>query len=392
MISRDRALKKVLGNVKRLPARRMPVLESLGHVLAKPVVAALDLPPFDKSAMDGFAVAAGDSGTEFEVVGEVAAGQSFRGRVRPGSAVRIMTGAMLPAGAGRVIMKEHVEVLGGGRIRISIDDERINVCSRGEDVKKGEMLCSAGEIVTPIAVANLASSGVSHVSVYRKPRVGILSTGSELLRIGQRPQRGKIYNSNGPLLRSLLRSMKIEVTGERMEGDRLHALKKAFSSLLAKSDVVFATGGVSVGEYDLLADVLRGFGCRIHFDRVAVQPGKPFTFATRGRKPIFAFPGNPVSVFASYFLFAVPALYMMMEIDYEHEVIERRFKGEFERGRVDRELYLPVCFAGDGGVAAVGYHGSGHLHALSRADALMMIPVGKDRISDGEVVKVIELF
>jgi molybdopterin molybdotransferase len=392
MISREGALRKVLKNVKRLPATRMPLDTSLGHALAKSVSAALDLPPFDKSAMDGFAIAAGDRGAEFEVVGEVAAGQSYRGRVKPGSAVRIMTGAMLPAGAGRVIMKEHVESVGKGRIKVTVEDDRINVCSRGEDVRKGETLYPAGEVITPIVLANLASSGVSQVSAYRKPRVGILTTGSELLRIGQKPERGKIYNSNGPLLRSLLRSMDLEVVGEQMAGDRLPALKKAFSKLLAKSDVVFATGGVSVGEYDLVADVLKDTGCRIHFDRVAVQPGKPFTFATRGKKPIFAFPGNPVSVFASYFLFAVPALYIMMGIDYEHKVLDRRYKGSFTRRRIERELYQPVRFVGGGNVESVGYHGSGHLHALSHADALMVIPVGKGDIRDGEAVKVIELF
>lgn len=392
MIEREIALRKVLGNVKCLPAKRMSVGASLGHVLAKSVTAPLDLPPFDKSAMDGFAIAAGDAGGEFEIVGEVAAGQSFKGRVKPGCAVRIMTGAMLPAGSDRVIMKEHVESVGKGRIRISVEDERINVCSRGEDVRKGETLYHAGEFVTPIVLANLASSGVSCVSVYRKPRVGILSTGSELLRIGQKPKRGKIYNSNGPLLRSLLRSMDLEVVGEKMAGDRLPTLKKAFSTLLAKSDVVFATGGVSVGEYDLVAEVLEGVGCKIHFDRVAVQPGKPFTFATRGKKPIFAFPGNPVSVFASFFLFAVPALYIMMGIDYEHRVLEGTFKGDFERRRTERELYLPVRFTEGGRIESVGYHGSGHLYALSLADGLMVVPVGKCEVRDGETVSVLELF
>lgn len=391
MIGREDAQARVMRNVKRLAARRMPTEEALGCVLARDLAAPFDLPPFDRSTMDGFAIATGDRGSEFEIIGESVAGRAYRGKVKPGSAVRVMTGAMVPAGAGQVVMKEHVEHVSRDRMRISVEDERTNIYRRGEDIRKGERLHSAGEMITPVVLANLAASGIGALSVYPKPGVGILVTGSELLKLGQRYKVGKIYNSNGPLLRSLLTSMGICDVSERMAGDSISALGRALSALLAKSDAVFVTGGVSVGEYDLVADALKKVGCKIHFDRVAVQPGKPFTFATRGKKPIFAFPGNPVSVFVSYFLYAIPALYRMMGIDYEHPVLECKFKEEFARRRTERELYLPVRFMGDGRVETVGYHGSGHLHALSLADGLMVVPVGKGEVENKERVKVLKL-
>ncbi len=389
MTKRQDALDIVLKNTKRHSPQLMPADQAVGHVLAKGIVAPRDLPPFNRSAMDGYAIAEGDCGREFVVIGEVCAGQVYKGKLKANNAVKVMTGAQLPAGTGKVIMKEHIKELCANRIRITIDDDRINVRYKGEELRKGDKLFSAGDIVTPVVLANIASLGFGNISVYQKPKAGILITGSELLKLGDKYEQGKIYNSNGPMLRSLLAQQGIEVTSEISSDDTRTSLKSAFKKLLKNSDVLFISGGISVGDYDLVYDIMHECGARIQVSRVAIQPGKPFTFATYNNKLIFALPGNPVSVFVTYNLFAVPALHKMMGVDFEHVIEERVLKASFTRDRTERELYLPVKSYGNDSVKPVGYHGSGDLHALSKADGLMIVPIGRGRVEEGAIVNTI---
>ncbi|MFH1829183.1 MAG: molybdopterin molybdotransferase MoeA [Pseudomonadota bacterium] len=383
--SRD-AFNIVMRIIKRLPAERIATVQALGHVLAREIKAPRDLPPFNRSAMDGYAIAEGDEGNEFKVIGEVCAGQVYKSKLRPGCTVKIMTGAKLPAGAGKVIMKEHVEEIGASRIKIAIDDDRINLRLKGEAVGKGDKLYLAGELITPVVLANIASLGIGDVSVYRKPKAGILVTGSELLVPGSKYEAGKIYNSNGPMLRSMLAQQGIDVSMELSAKDTRSSLKSAFKKLLKRSDVIFISGGISVGDYDLVYETMHECGAKIHISRVAIQPGKPFTFATCENKPVFALPGNPVSVFVTYNLFALPALYKMMGMDFKRSKETRIFKGVFKRDRTERELYLPVIFDGNDGVRSVEYQGSGDLYALSKACGFMIVPIGRGEVKDGERV------
>lgn len=391
MIERKKALEIVLAHSKKLAVVRRHVRESLGHTLARAVKTPIDFPPFDKSAMDGYAIAEGGVGSAFTVIGEVQAGGVFTKKVKAGEAVKIMTGAMLPPGAARVVMKEHVDILADGKIRISLEDEKKNISRRGEDITKGSVLYPKGCVIDAVGLANIAAAGISQVNVYRRPRAGLLVTGSELLAPGEKYRQGMIYNSNGPLISSLLSICGITDIVEKKVSDSPSKLTSALKKLLATCDVIFITGGISVGDYDFVSLALDSSRCETHFSKVAIQPGRPFTFATRGRKTVFAFPGNPTSLFATYFLFALPALMKMDGVDFEHRRIKCVIKGAYERRIALREQFVPVRFVENNIVRTVPLHGSGDLYALSRADGLMIVPIGTSKLNDGEEVCVLPL-
>ncbi|MFH0799923.1 MAG: gephyrin-like molybdotransferase Glp [Pseudomonadota bacterium] len=391
MITSERALELITRKATRLPVERRALDRSLGYVLARDVRTAIDFPPFDRSAMDGYAVAGGDAGSVLTVKGEICAGGRPRAKVGPGEAVKIMTGAMLPPGAARVVMKENADILDGGRVRIRIAEGKDNISRKGVDLKKGSVLYGAGQAITPVVLANLAAAGIGDVRVYRKPRVAILVTGSELLKPGVKYEMGKIYNSNGPLLHSLLTARGFSEAAQGGAADSLPALVSALRKAFAASDVVIITGGVSVGDYDFVQRAFDSIGCRLHFSKVAIQPGKPFTFATHGKKTVFALPGNPVAVFVTWFLFALPAVMKMSGIEFTHRRHACIFKGTHVRRNAEREQYVPVRFAAGDSVEAIPFHGSGDLYSLSRADALMKLPIGKSKVADGEMVEVLKL-
>jgi molybdopterin molybdotransferase len=391
MIESRVASKIVLNNVKRLPSMRAAVRGALGHVLAKDIKAPFDQPPFNRSAMDGYAIARGDEGSEFEVVGEVLAGDDYRQRIRCGTAVKIMTGAKIPTGTGKVLMKEHVELIAKNRIRIAMADDRKNIRIKGESIKKGKGLFSSGQFVTPTVLANIASTGIGSICVYRKPSVGVIITGNELQKPGNKLRAGKIYDSNGPLIHSLLALHGFDVGMELSARDDRRVLTRSLRRLLNKCDAVFVSGGISVGDYDLVYETMRRLGAKVLVKGVAIQPGKPFTFAVCGGKPIFAFPGNPVSIFVTYLLFAMPALYKMMGAEFCYAKTLKSLSGEFKRKRVGREMYVPVTFVGDDRIKPLEYHGSGDLYALGKADGFMIIPAGKTEIKDGEKIETMRI-
>ncbi|MBU0744173.1 MAG: molybdopterin molybdotransferase MoeA [Gammaproteobacteria bacterium] len=391
MITSNAALKKILANCKSLQKILIPLAKSLNHVLAQDITTPLDFPPFSKSAMDGYAIAKGDMGTEFQVVGEIAAGQTCSQKIRKGTAVKIMTGAMIPANTGRVIMKEHVAELGADQIKIIKNNPKSNICQQGEDIKKGTRLYTKGEIITPITLANIAFTGQRKFYVYQQPKLGIIVTGSELLGPSQKYQQGKIYDSNGPLLTSLLNKFGFTKNTARRAKDSFSSLQKTFERVLKNHDTVFFTGGVSVGEYDFIYDLLMEMGCQIHFNQVSIQPGKPLTFATYKGKPIFCFPGNPVSVFTTFYLFALPGLYKMMGHDFQHQICEYKLGKIFERNRAERELYFPIKYVGQDIVEPIKHMGSGDLYSLSKAQGLMVVPIGKKALDKGSTVKTIRL-
>ncbi|PIU54987.1 MAG: hypothetical protein COS89_08575 [Deltaproteobacteria bacterium CG07_land_8_20_14_0_80_38_7] len=389
MISSKDALQIIMKKIRTFPVVKVSTHDSLNYVLARDLYSPLNIPPFNKSAMDGYVMAKGDKGSEFKVVGEIAAGQVYKKRILKGTVVKVMTGAAIPVNAEKVIMKEHVKHIGQDRIVIIKKDSRNNICIKGEDLKKGSRLFSKGENITSLILANIAAAGIDKVNVYKKPDIGIMRTGSELLELGEKYKDGKIYNSNGPLLKSLLSAYGVGKITLKTVKDSIPVLKQVFAGLIKNNDVVFITGGVSVGDYDYVNCLLDEMGCKISFNKVSIQPGKPFTFATYKQKLIFAFPGNPVSVFTTYYFFALPALYKMSGVDFSFTTSTCVFRGTFKRRRCDRELYLPVKFSGNKEVGAVKYNGSGDLFALSRADGFMVVPIGKKNIKNGEKVKII---
>jgi molybdopterin molybdotransferase len=299
----DEALARVLGRVAPLPLEDVPISKAAGRVLAEPASARTDLPPFDSSAMDGFAVRAADTPGRLTVVGQSAAGSPAEREVRAGEAIVISTGAVVPGGADAVVPVERtsgdVEVE-----RVAVGD---NVRPKGGDVRSGTVVVAAGAVLTPARVGALAAAGVATVRCGRRPRVTVLATGSELRPPGEPLAPGEIYESNTVLLAAQLASAGAEVTVLGPVGDDAAATRAALERGL-ESDVLVTSGGVSVGPHDLVRGALADLGAEEVLWRVAVKPGKPVAFAVRGSTLVFGLPGNPVSSLVDFELFVRPAL------------------------------------------------------------------------------------
>ncbi len=309
MLTYEEALRRILEAVSPLSAVEMPLPEALGRVLAEPVTARWDLPPADNSAMDGYAFAFGGQGAEtlFPVEGFVPAGAPLDGAVPKGRAARIMTGAPLPAGCDTVVPMEDVRVEGEA-IRLTAPAEAgSNVRRRGEEFSRGEELLPPGATLLSGEIALLASAGIERVKVIPAPRVALLSTGDELVELGTDPGPGQIVNSNFHLLAARLREEGCIVVPLGVARDRREELTAAVGRGL-DADLLLTTGGVSVGDRDLVQETLSGFGFHLGFWKVAIKPGKPVLFGTALGKPVLGLPGNPAASAATFELFARPLL------------------------------------------------------------------------------------
>jgi molybdopterin molybdotransferase len=299
----DEALARVLGRVAPLPLEDVPIAQAAGRVLAEPASARTDLPPFDSSAMDGFAVRAADTPGRLTVVGQSAAGSPAEREVGAGEAIVISTGAVVPGGADAVVPVERTS----GDVEVERVAAGDNVRPRGGDVRSGTVVVGAGAVLTPARVGALAAAGVATVHCGRRPRVTVLATGSELRPPGQPLAPGEIYESNTVLLAAQLASAGAEVTVLGPVGDDAAATRAALERGL-ESDVLVTSGGVSVGPHDLVRGALADLGAEEVLWRVAVKPGKPVAFAVRGATLVFGLPGNPVSSLVDFELFVRPAL------------------------------------------------------------------------------------
>ena len=319
MLTYEQGLKRIL---KTTPSPRVAVMrlnESLGRVLARPIIARCDLPQSDNSAVDGYAVRLPEGRGEpsnptsisLNVVGCSSAGSPYEGVVRPGVAVRIFTGAVVPRGADRVTMQEHISRHGNRILCKRWPDMGRNIRRRGEDVRRGTHVLEAGTQLRPQEIGLLAALGHGHVPVYSTPTVAILTTGDELQQPGVRLKPGHIYESNGGLLDALVKR-------EGARAIRLGLVRDVFRQLVARirrglrHDVLLVAGGVSVGEKDLVRAALKACGVKELFWRVSIKPGMPLFFGTRGRTLVFGLPGNPVSVFVTFEEFVKPALCRLM--------------------------------------------------------------------------------
>ncbi len=313
MIPISEALETISRKTPRLGTEQAVLSDSVGRILSDDVLADTDLPPFDRSQMDGYAVKAADTSdtpVSLKIVGESAAGRGWHNELREGEAVRIMTGAPVPAGADAVqkveLTSENGETV---VIQKSVEPGR-SIVRRADEVRKGEMVFAAGERITENMVAALASFGYATVSVTRKPTVSILSTGSEIVELEKTPGRDQIRNSNSVMIDVLARKYGCSTQRLPIVGDDLEKLKAAVAGAL-HSDILLITGGVSVGKYDLTKDALHALGAEVFFEKVRVKPGKPLVFAKLNNTLIFGLPGNPVSAAVTFYLFVRSAMLQM---------------------------------------------------------------------------------
>ncbi len=373
----------------RLPPEKVPAWESVGRILAREERSVLDLPPFDKSAMDGYALPAGDARDAYRVAGIVAAGQPPPPPLRPDEAVKIMTGAPVPPGTIEVVMQEDTE-RDGDLVKI-LRHGAVNLCRLGEDVKRGDLLFSPGRRLGVVDAANLIACGVTSVEVARRPRVAVLSTGDEIVGDPSLLAPGKIMDSNGPMLEGLAARWGLDPVSRASVADEPGAIEGAVRTGLEEAELVVLSGGVSEGDYDFVADVLSRLGARTHFTRVAVKPGRPTTFASREGRFVFGLPGNPVSAYLMFHLFVLRAAASMTGAPPFLKESSLPLDRPFRRRKGERFEFVPARLTREGRVAGIDMHGSAHLMALADAEGFFAVPPGVLELAVGTPVDFLKI-
>ena len=433
MMSISEALKIIERQVRKLPTETVDLAEVRGRILVEEIFADMDLPPFDRSQMDGFAVKTGDTKSvpaKLKIIGESAAGIGFDGEINGGEAVRIMTGARLPKGADavqKVELVKEAEPNAENESFVTILEsvkEKQNVIKRAEEIREDERIFETGEIVSENMIAPLAAFGYAKVKVFQKPQVAILATGSEIVEINQKPKQDQIRNSNSMTLKVLAEKCGAEVEILPMVKDDIENLKMQIAEAVGllqskaqspkpkaqnekskvqneqskiqnlKSKILIISGGVSVGDYDFTKPALRQLGAEIFFEKVSLRPGKPTVFAKLNDTLIFGLPGNPVSVAITFHLFVRTALLRMQgakncEPQKGFAVLQHKIKGAKER-----DSFLPAFVEtnkkGKLVVESLRFSGSSNFIAFARANALVFVPQGKS-LEAGEVAEIIFL-
>ncbi|MDQ4123677.1 MAG: molybdopterin molybdotransferase MoeA [Acidobacteriota bacterium] len=394
MISIADALKIIAENVSPVETEIIELPKVCGRVLAEEIRADMDLPPFDRSQMDGYAIRVADAvnaPVKLKIIGESAAGAGWRGNLKAGEAVRIMTGAPVPTGADAV-QKLELANEENGFVEI-LEPVKIgqNIVQRASEIEAGTRVFESGEIVNAAMIASLASFGCARVKVARKPRVSILATGSELVPIEQKPAQDQIRNSNSLTLKFYADKCGATCKILRIAGDEIENLKAQIENAVETSDVLILSGGVSVGKYDFTKTALRELGAEILFERVALRPGKPTVFGRLNNALIFGLPGNPVSAIVTFNLFVRSALLQMQRASSRDLKSGFAVSGGKFKGTKGRDSLLPGRLTTNekGQLIAenLRWGGSSDFIGFARAEALVFVPQG-ETIEAGEIVKI----
>jgi molybdopterin molybdotransferase len=369
---------------------------ALGRVLAADVISPLDVPSHDNSAMDGYAIRFADLKADGEVTLKVAgtafAGVPFQGTIKSGECVRIMTGAVVPAGTDTIVMQEHVEAKGnsirtGGGHKLGQHLRRA-----GEDLKTGQIALKYGLLLRPAEIGLIASLGIGEVAVYRKLRVAFFSTGDELRSIGTPLGEGQIYDSNRYTIHSMLTRLGCEVIDMGVVHDDPHLLEQAFNTAAQTADVVITSGGVSVGEADFVKDLLEKLG-EVVFWKIAMKPGRPLAYGRIGTAHFFGLPGNPVSVMVTFYQFVRDALLKLagrdpvpplptFKVPCTSNLKKAPGRTEFQRGVLTQDA------TGNWSVRVTGEQGSGILRSMSEANCFIILPEAQGNVAAGTLVEV----
>lgn len=369
----------------------VPLALAHGRVLGETIAAAEDLPAFDRSAMDGYAVREDDPAETFDLIGEIRAGQASEQKIGPGQTIRIFTGSQLPGPGLKVIIQENVEVQ-GNRIRVTKKSPATNVRQRGEDARAGEVLLKPGTVLDATALAVLASVGKTSVQVSPRLHILHLTTGDEIVPPEEIPEPGQIRNSNASLIAGLCREAGVEAVTHVHSGDDLQAMIDIFSRIdLESYDMVLISGGSGPGEYDFTPALFKHLGADIHFREVAVRPGKPLIFGTTPFMTVFGLPGNALSHFVCFQLFVRRALCRLLHR--EPSVPVRSFLAEPMKDTANaRETWWPAQVSSREGkleCRAVAWKSSGDITRLPTANALIQVPASTPEISAGTPVQIL---
>ena len=359
--------------------------EAVGRLLVKPVQSPMDSPPFDKSAMDGWAIRKDEKSTLLRSIATVAAGDASTVIIEPGTCAAIMTGAKVPEGTGRVIRIEysHRE---GDSVVIDKDDPLINIISRGENIRQGDPALTP-RILSASDMGILASMGIAQVEVAIAPSIGIVTTGTELKDPGEELKDGEIYNSNGPQLMAQADIWGCPVHYYGIVADDREALRNTVRQALRENDIVLLSGGVSMGEFDYVPGILEEEGVTKIFHKAAIKPGRPLWFGKNENTFVFGLPGNPVSTFILFEVFVKYLIQKLCGLNYEPAFLRGVLGESITRKTWDRTEFLPVKWV-DEEVVPVRYHGSSHLNAMAEAKGLIVVEAGIEKVEKGETVHV----
>ncbi|MGO3182150.1 MAG: molybdopterin molybdotransferase MoeA [Aequorivita sp.] len=391
MISVEEALKSIENTSLQMTEEKRPLSSDLlGSVLSKPVFSTFDLPRFDLSAMDGYAVKFGKTEDFILSEKEITAGTGEEFILKPGEAVRIFTGGSCPASADAVVMQEQTRVI-KDRLEVSAPIKPgQNIRRRGEEIKEKQLVLDKGQVLNPAAIGLIASFGTTQVSIYRAPICAILTTGNEILPPGEKLTDGKIYDSNSYLLEAFLISQNIQNINKAHVSDDAELTKVKIGELLQENDILLISGGISVGDYDFVKQALLDNGVEEIFHKVKQKPGKPLFFGKKKNKFIFGLPGNPASALSNVYLYVLPLI--------------NRFKGEKElhllrlktiskssfQKKQGRAQFLKAKLSGEKVIILEG-QGSGMLQSFAQANALVYLPENSTEIKIGDTVDVIDL-
>jgi molybdopterin molybdotransferase len=401
MLTVAEALQHVLQRARPRPANEVAVVDAVGLALAEDVASDVDSPPYDKSLVDGYAVLAGDLATgaaTLRVIEEVTAGAVPSKSVQAGEAVRIMTGAPLPAGADAVVMVEQTAMQGDDRVRIECPPpaEGGNILRRATSLERGQVVCAAGRVIRPIEVGLLSEVGRERVRAVRRPRVAVLATGNELVPAGDTPGPGQIRNSNGPMLTAAAAAQGAITVDLGVARDEQSIIESRIRTGLG-SDVLLISGGVSAGVLDLVPAALEAAGVRQVFHKVQLKPGKPLWFGVQenpvGDRLVFGLPGNPISSFVCFHLFVRPALAQLAGVSETLSSTTARLAEPFTH-RGGRPTYHPAVLRQDetgAQITPTTWRGSADIRGFADANCLAVFPAGDAQYAAGVAVEVIVL-
>jgi molybdopterin molybdotransferase len=388
MITFEEALTIVESVSVDLISENIDFRESLNRVLASDIKSDMDLPPFDKSAVDGFACRKEDLGNKLKVIEVIPAGKAPEKSIVQNECARIMTGAPIPSGANVVVMVEDVEEIENNFIRYRFEKVKQNICYKGEDVRLNEQILKKGTLIRPQHIAVLATAGCANPLVYKKVKVSVISTGDELVEPWEKPSNTQIRNSNAYQVLSQAMTLGAETNYSGIALDNEESTRQKLSEAFGFADIIILTGGVSMGDFDYVPAILEEFGIKIKFRSIAVQPGRPTIFGVKGNKFVFGLPGNPVSSFVQFELLAKPLINKLMGHNYEPLKIKLPMGMDYSRKKSSRMSLLPVQISRDSEIIPVEYHGSAHINALIEAHGIIAVPIGVTNLRKGEMVDV----
>lgn len=397
MISVEEALHRILKIIIPLGREKANILDCLGRVIGEDIFAHRNIPPKDNSAMDGYAVRAEDTRSAsvekpavLDVIEDIPAGAIPRKKIDAGKASRIMTGAPLPEGADAVVRVEDTEKA-GDRVRVFVEAEQgQDIRHAGEDVREGERVIAQGDIIRPAEIGMLAALGRSFIKVYQRPLVAVIATGDEIVDIDENPSPWQIISSNSYSLAAQIMECGAVPLQVGIARDKREDLVSKFGAAL-RADIIVSSGGVSVGDYDLVKDVMKDVGNEMQFWQVAMRPGKPLAFGSMGGVPAFGLPGNPVSSMVAFEQFVRPSILKMMghknifrktvRATLEEDITKKRGTRHFIRALVKYEN-------GKYTATSTGEQGSGILKSMVRANALIILPENAAVVKKGNEVTV----